>query len=100
MEQSGAARVEISGIDNKHQITAIFCGTLTGDFLPLQIIYKGKSQRCHPKFTFPCDWNITHSPNHWSTEATMIEYLEEIIIPYVKATRDLLKDPAKAALEL
>ena len=48
MEQSGAARVEISGIDNKHQITAIFCGTLTGDFLPLQIIYKGKSQRCHP----------------------------------------------------
>ena len=30
----------------------------------------------------------------------MIEYLEEIIIPYVKATRDLLKDPAKAALAI
>ena len=99
IEQTGATRVEIGGVDNKHQITAI-CGTLTGDFLPLQIIYKGKMECCHPKFTFPCEWNVTHSPNHWSTEATMIEYVEEIINLYVEATRDLLNDPAKAALAI
>jgi hypothetical protein len=72
MEETGTKRVEISGIDNKQQITAIFCGTLTGDFLPLQIIYKGKTKCCHPKVVFPSDWNISQSPNHWSTEATMI----------------------------
>ena len=39
MELAGSKRVEISGVDNKQQITAIFCGLLTGDFLPLQLIY-------------------------------------------------------------
>ena len=68
----------------------------TGDFWLLQIIYKGKTERCHPKFTFPCGWNVTRSPNHWSREPTMIEYVEEIIILYVKATRD----PAKTVLAI
>ena len=30
----------------------------------------------------------------------MIEYVDEIIISYVEATRDLLNDPAKAALAI
>ena len=28
-------------LDDKHQITAVFAGILTGDFLPPQIIYQG-----------------------------------------------------------
>ena len=64
-ELACSKRVEISGVDNKHQITAIFCGSLTGDFLPLQLIYKDKTARCHPKFDFPVDWHVTHSPKHW-----------------------------------
>ena len=98
MELAGSKRVEISGVDNKQQITAIFCGSLTGDFLPLQLIYKGKTAHCHPKFDFPVDWHITHSPKHWSTEETMVQYIEEIIIPYVDKMRELLKDTSKAAL--
>ena len=31
MEQRGATRVEVMGIDDKRQITAVFCGSLTGD---------------------------------------------------------------------
>lgn len=33
MEKEGSKRVEIAGIDDKRQITAVFAGTLIGDFL-------------------------------------------------------------------
>ena len=42
MERVGSKRVEIAGLDDKRQITAVFAGSLTGDFLPIQLIYQGK----------------------------------------------------------
>lgn len=48
MEKQGEKRVEMVGVNDKRQITAVFCGTLLGDFLPIQLIYKGKTNRCHP----------------------------------------------------
>ena len=66
MHQQGAKRVELSGAKDKRLITATFCGSLMGHFLPIQIIYKGKTTRCHPSFKFPLDWDVTHSPKHWS----------------------------------
>ena len=98
MDQSGAKRVEVKGVNDRRQITALFCGTLTGDFLPVQLIYKGKTTRCHPHFRFPSSWHISHSPRHWSTEETMIQYINEIIIPYVKSQRDALHDPTLSAV--
>ncbi len=41
MEKAGSKRVEIVANDDKRQITAVLAGTLTGDFLPPQLIYKG-----------------------------------------------------------
>ena len=41
MEKSG-----ISGL-YKCAITAVFCYSIMGDFLPLQLIYKGKTECCH-----------------------------------------------------
>ena len=87
MEQRGAKRVELTGLNDKRQITAVFCGTLSGDFLPIQLVYQGKTKRCHPRYLFPEDWHITHSPNHWCTEVTMKGYISEIIIPYIEAVR-------------
>lgn len=72
MNEVGARRVELIGLSDKRQITAVFCGSLVGGFLPVQLIYKGKTSRCHPKFNFPLEWDITHSPKHWSNENTMI----------------------------
>ena len=75
------------GTSNKQQITAVLCGTLTGDFLLMQVIYKGKSARCHPHSTFPSGWHITHSPKHWSTEQTVLEYVEHITALYIQKVR-------------
>ena len=79
MAATGSRRVEICGLSDKCQITGVFCGTLLGDFLLLQLIYGGKTPQCLPAYSFPEDWNITFTPN----ETTMITYIEEIIAPYV-----------------
>lgn len=45
MEKEGSKRVEIVAIDDKRQITAVFAGSLTGDFLPPQLIYTGQMKK-------------------------------------------------------
>ena len=59
MEEKGAKRVKITGISDKCQITALFCGTMDGKFLPLQLIYQGKTTACLPRYAFPDDWHVT-----------------------------------------
>lgn len=73
MAKEGDKRVEIVGKDDKRQITA---GSMSGDFLPPQVIYQGKTTRCIPLIEFPPDWDITFSENHWSNEDTMVHYKE------------------------
>ena len=91
MEKEGAKRVEITAVDDKRQITAVFSGSLTGDFLPPQLIYKGTTPRYLPTVTFPKDWHITFSHNHWANEETMVAYVEKILVPYVANKRKALK---------
>ena len=91
MEKRGTKRVEIAVSDNKCQITAVFACSLSGNFLPIQLIYQGTTQKCLPKnVTFPDGWPLTYTNNHWSNENTMIEYIEHIILPYVMETREQL----------
>ena len=98
MYERRSRRVELVGISDKRQITAVFCGSLMGSFLPIQLIYKGKTDRCHPHVDFLLDWNITHSSKHWSTEETMIQYVDNIIVPFVEATRESLGEDKAAVI--
>ena len=56
----------IKGVDDKREITATFMTNAKDSFLPLRLIYQGKSKRCLTKFTFPSDFHVTFRPNHWS----------------------------------
>jgi len=49
MEVEGAKHVEVAGKDDKRQITDVFAGSMTVDFLPSQLVYKGKTERCLPQ---------------------------------------------------
>ena len=85
--------------DDKWQITAAFAGSMSGDFLPPQLIYEGKTTQCLPQYKFPSSWHMTHSDNHWSNEFTMIEYVEKILVPYINRKRIELKlSPNQPAL--
>lgn len=77
----------IVALDDKREITGVIGISLTGSLLPFQLIYKGLTDKCHPSFSFPKDWNITHSQNHWSTTETMIQYAKKVLIPYVDKVR-------------
>ena len=95
MEKKGTKRVELVGIDDKRQITAVFVCSLAGDFLPLQVIYAGNTNGCLPKYSFPDEWHATYTPNHWANENTMEDYVNLIIIlPYVQIKRMKLNLPA------
>ena len=99
MELQGSKHVAIAGATDKRQITATFCGTAMGEFLPIQLIYGGKTARCHSRYEFPGDWSITHTPKHWSNKSTMLEYMDDIIVPYIKRVReDLGLGPEQVAL--
>ena len=78
-------------IDDKRQITGVFACSLSGNFLPVQLIFSGTTPRCLPKISFPTDWHITYTSNHWSNESTMIDYIQHIIVPYVTKIRAQLK---------
>lgn len=43
MEEKDAKHVDCVELDNKWQITAVICATLSGIFLPIQLIYQGKT---------------------------------------------------------
>ena len=81
MEKQGAKRVEVIGTGDSCQKTAVFCGMIQGGFLPVQVVYAGKTEKCHPKFKFPPAWHIIHSPKHWSNKKTMQQYIEFMILP-------------------
>lgn len=66
--------------------SATLAGTLDGTFLPIQLIYQGKTSQCHPKYKFPKGFHITESENHWANSSTMIDYVDKIIKPYVRNT--------------
>ena len=67
MEKRGTKRVEIAGVEDKRQITAAFACTMSGKFLPMQLIYKGTTCKCLPKHVeFPSDWDVTYTSNHWA----------------------------------
>ena len=61
----------ITNSDDKRQITAVLAATLTGEYLPPQVIYKENTMRYHPKVSFPQGWDVWYSDNHWSNEETI-----------------------------
>ena len=64
MHRSGEKVIPITNSDDKRQVTAVIAATLKGDFLSPQIVYKGKTDRFHPKASVPAGWDLWHSDNH------------------------------------
>ena len=92
MDVKGSRRVEIAGLNDKQQMTAIFAGTASGTFLLPQLIYSGSTEKSLPRnVQFPSDWDVTTTPTHWSNEDTMKVYIDKVIVPYVKVKRKELE---------
>ena len=82
-----AKNIPIKGVDEKRQITPTFAVSCTGDFLPIQLIYAGKTERSLPKYSFPSSFLVTFTENHWSNTKKSVEFFKEIFFPYLKDTK-------------
>ena len=54
----GSENVAIKGMEDKRQITATFAVSPTGEYLPIEVIYQGKTIRFLPSLS--CD--LHHKP--------------------------------------
>ena len=71
MEKQGTKVIPIANADDKRQLTAVLAATAGGEYLPPQLLYKGKTAKCHPPVIFPDGWDVWHTDNHWSNEETI-----------------------------
>lgn len=90
MAKQGSKTVPIKGSTDKRSITATFTITLEGHFLPIQLIYAGKTKKSLPRVDFPKSFSLSANPKHYSNESESIKILEDIIIPYVQKERKKL----------
>ncbi len=90
----------IKGLNDKRNITLNFVVSLTGTFLPMQIIYAGKKTACHPRgVSFPSGFCISQNPKHWSNEEETLKLIDQIIHPYlVKKRSEMNLDEDQKAL--
>ena len=103
LDVEGASQVALTGMEDKRQITAVLTCTASGVLLPPQLLYRGTTDRCHPKtIDFPSGWDIFHSENHSSTHHTVKRLIDTILLPYVtKVKLDLgLPEEQRALLIL
>ena len=89
----GSKNVPIKGLDDKRQIAVTFVVSATGSFLPIQLIYQGKSKKCLPKFTFLSNFHVTFTPNHWSSLENGEDLFKVIIFPYLSTKKKELGYP-------
>ena len=87
MEKEGTKSIPIFGSSDKRSITATFVITLHGSFLPMQLIYGGKTSKSLPSVEFPDGFSLSANINHYSNSEESIKVIKEIVIPYVEKSR-------------
>ena len=98
LAKKGVKSVSIAGSADKRSITGTFLITLEGHFLPMQLIYGGKTEKCLPRFNFPESFSLCANPKHFSNTAESIKVIGGVVIPYIEKQRQELEKPNQAAL--
>ena len=84
MAAKGVKSVPVQGLTDKRNITLTFVVTFKGDFLPMQVIYGGKTKASLPRgFVFPKGFSLSQNPKHWSNEKETLKLIQEVVNPYV-----------------
>ena len=67
MEEQGSKRVDVAGANDKRQITAVFCGSLVGDFLTSPDHIPGQNP------TLPSQVPVSTRLEHHTLSQTLVE---------------------------
>jgi hypothetical protein len=81
--KKGKKKVRVIGVgSDKAQITATLFITESGAVLKHQLIFAGKTNKCHPKHAMPPDCVFAHTPSHWQSPDTFLAAIERIVVDY------------------
>ena len=99
----GSKQVEVVGKDERRTFTLIVGISMSGEVLPFQAIYVGKTPASLPtsdapnyiRATVELKFRFEHSGNrtYWSTIETMQSYVTNILVPYFESHRQHLGLP-------
>ena len=87
LAKKNSKAVAIKGSSDKRSITATFSITFSGKFLPMQLIYGGKTTKSLPRFKFPNDFSLSVNKTHYSNEKEACKLIEEILVPNIEKVR-------------
>ena len=90
MAEKGSNDVTVEGSNGKRCITETFAISLEGEFLPVHLIYAGKTVQSLPRYKFPKEFCLSVNPKHFPNSEESLKYFEEVILPYVKDQRSKL----------
>ena len=84
MTKRGETNVPIEGANDKRSITATFSITFNNKFLPVQLIFKGKTNQSLQKVDFADDVLLSASKTYYNNEEEVLKFIDEIILPHVQ----------------
>ena len=91
MAAKGEHSVMIGGSADKCSIMGIFAISFDGNFLPVRLIYCGKTTQCLSRFEFPKDFSLSTNPQNFSNTDESHKFLKKVIKPYVIKQGQVLK---------
>ncbi|QRV73434.1 ATP-binding cassette sub-family A member 6 [Ceratobasidium sp. AG-Ba] len=100
---SGERQVHVLGLDEMRAFTLLVAASLSGDILPFQAIYDGKTSRSLPDRT-ACGYTealqlgflleFSGSDTYWSIQKTMQHFVSQILAPYFRTQIELHSLPS------
>ena len=83
MEKKRTTNVPISAVNDKRSTTATFSIRLNKQFLPMQLIYKGKTNQSFLKVNFLQQFSLSVNQKHFTDKKESLKFLNDVILPYI-----------------
>ena len=76
--------VPIKGADGRRQIKVTFAVSAAGSFLPMQLIYTGKTQRCLSRYDFSASFLLASLKIISQIQKDLSSFLQKLSFPIAK----------------
>ena len=96
--EKGSKHIEISGMTHRKSLTATLGMTFFNCFLPIQLIYRGKTAQDIPRTKFPESFSFSVNVKHFSNTNESIKLIHKIIFPCFERERRRLDSEGQPAL--
>jgi hypothetical protein len=107
-EQKGSQQVSTVGHDEKRAFTLNVAVSASGNLLPFQAIFKGKTTASLPSPNSPCYrkskelsfvFDVSRTDTYWANIETMKSFVKTILVPYFQAEKTQLSlDPLQECI--